>query len=284
MEHSFPASLNIVGAGHVGKTLGRLWHKQGVFAIRDVFGRSMERAADAVSFIGAGRAVNDFALLRPAGIYLLTVPDDQILACSERLAHCGLLGPDSIVAHCSGSLSSSEMQAAIAAKSAVAGMHPVRSFAVPEQVAQSFSGTYCGIEGDERAVKVMEHACRAIGGLPVAIDPEYKIIYHSAAVFASNYLVTLLDIGLQAYARAGVPKGTALKMMEPLVRKTIDNVFGSGTEVALSGPIARGDAKTAVKQYRALLAWNKPLGNLYKALGKHTANLARRKHAKTGQA
>ena len=160
--------------------------------------------------------------------------------------------------------------------SAAASIHPVRSLAMPDQVLRSFAGTYCGSEGDERATHVMGKAFSAIGARLVEIDPQFKMLYHAAAVFASNYLVTLLDIGLQAYAKAGVPNDEALKMMEPLVRKTVDNVFDRGPENALSGPVARGDVKTAVRQYRAVRAWDASLGKLYKELGKQTRKLARR--------
>lgn len=280
MPESLP-SLNIIGGGYVGMTLGRLWHRQRSFVIRDVLCRTKEHAQAAAAFIGAGRAVDDFALLAPADVYLLSVPDDSIVACCERLAAAGLLDAKNIVFHCSGSLPASAMQAAIARGCAVASVHPVRSFAVPEQLASSFSGTYCGIEGDERALETLRPAFEAIGAKLIDIDPEFKMLYHAAAVFASNYLVTVLDAGVQAYAKVGVPHDAALKMMEPLVRGTIDNVFRNGTEAALSGPIARRDVKTVLAQYRAVRAWSKPLGKLYKALGKQTAALAARKGRKT---
>jgi len=277
MSESLPATLCIIGGGHVGMTLGRLWHQQRSFIILDVMCRTQEHAQAAAAFIGTGRAADDFGSLTPADAYLLSVPDDQIVPCCERLTAAGLLAADCIVFHCSGSLPASAMQAAIAAGCAVASVHPVRSFAVPEQAADSFAGTYCGTEGDERALKALRPAFAAIGARLVGIDPAFKMLYHAAAVFASNYLVTVLDAGLQAYAKAGVPNDEALKMMEPLVRSTIDNVFHNGTKAALSGPIARRDVKTVLAQYHALRAWDKPLGKLYKTLGKQTARLARRR-------
>jgi predicted short-subunit dehydrogenase-like oxidoreductase (DUF2520 family) len=111
----------------------------------------------------------------------------------------------------------------------------------------------------------------------VAIDAQFKTIYHSAAVFACNYLVTLLDVAQQAYAKSGIPPEASLKLIEPLVRETVDNVFRLGPAEALTGPIARGDLATAVKQYRAVSAWNKSHGRLYRQLGKLTAALAARR-------
>jgi predicted short-subunit dehydrogenase-like oxidoreductase (DUF2520 family) len=144
-------------------------------------------------------------------------------------------------------------------------------------VVANFDGTFCGVEGDATALHILTAAYTKIGAIPVAIDSEFKSIYHAAAVFASNYLVTLLDVAQQAYAKAGIPNGEALKLMEPLVRGTVDNVFRLGPTDALTGPIARGDIATAVKQYRAVNTWNEDLGALYKQLGKLTADIAARR-------
>jgi predicted short-subunit dehydrogenase-like oxidoreductase (DUF2520 family) len=270
-------SLTIIGGGNAGKTLGKLWASHQTFALLDILNRSIESAERAASFIGAGSAVSDYADLRAADIYMIATPDDQIVACCERLARAGRLSAHSIVFHCSGALPSSALQPAIAHGAAVASVHPIRSFAAPEKVAQSFAGTYCGIEGDARAIAVLGDAFSAIGALPVPIDAESKAVYHAAAVFACNYLVTLLDTAMQAYGKAGIPPQMGLKLMEPLVRETIDNVFRLGPAEALTGPIARGDAATVVRQYRAVKAWDKRYGALYKQLGRLTADLARRR-------
>jgi predicted short-subunit dehydrogenase-like oxidoreductase (DUF2520 family) len=62
-----------------------------------------------------------------------------------------------------------------------------------------------------------------------------------------------------------------------LVRGTVDNVFRLGPTAALTGPIARGDIATAVKQYRAVNVWDERHGMLYKQFGKLTADIAARR-------
>lgn len=267
-------TLSIIGCGNVGKTLGRLWTANQTFQLQDVLNRSMPSAQRAVSFIGQGRAVESYADLQPADIYLIGASDDQIVRCCAELAQTGLLSADTIVFHCSGALPSSVLQSAIPHSAAVASIHPVRSFASPEQLIGDFAGTYCGMEGNPRALEVLEQGFSAIGAKLVKIDENFKVIYHSAAVFASNYLVTLLNVALEAYTASGVPRDTALEMMKPLVRKTVDNVLQLGPADALTGPIARGDMETALKQYHAVAGWNPQYGELYKQLGRLTAQLA----------
>ncbi len=271
-----PATLSMIGCGKVGQTLGRLWRENHVVGIQDILNRSAASGMAAVAFIGAGRVANNYVDLHPADIFLIAVPDDQIAACCEALANADCLSRNSIVLHCSGALPSSILQAASAHGAAIASIHPIRSFAVPEKIIHDFAGTYCGVEGDQRALDILTPLFTAIGAQLVTIKSEDKILYHAAAVFASNYLVTLLDTAVQTYAQAGIPQEVALKMMTSLVRETTQNVLTIGPQQALTGPIARNDVVTVLNQYRAVSKWNRRYGDLYKQLGKITAYLARR--------
>lgn len=269
-------TLAIVGAGHVGRTLGRLWQVAGVFDIAGVLARSPASAQRGVDFIGAGVPVAQPADLPAADIYLLAVTDDQIVpACAALAATRSLQG--AIVFHCSGALASGTLEAARQGGALLASVHPVRSFADPAAVVAAFAGTFCGTEGDAAALAVLVPALEAIGARPVAIDPAAKTVYHAAAVFASNYLVTVLDAALRAYQAAGIPADVARELAQPLAQESLSNVFRMGAAEALSGPIARGDYATVQRQQAAVSAWDADSGTLYGALVPPTAALAARK-------
>jgi predicted short-subunit dehydrogenase-like oxidoreductase (DUF2520 family) len=270
-------ALNIVGAGHVGRALGRLFFTHGVFAIQDIKTRSAASARDAAAFIGAGTPV-DTGALRPAGVWMLAVADDAIAGVAATLA-ASMPMAGAVVFHCSGAKASTELQALRDAGAFVASVHPVRSFADPAAVAAAFDGTFCGVEGDAAALALLLPAFEAIGARPVHIDPAAKTVYHAAAVFASNYLVTVMDAALRAYAAAGIPADVARELARPLATETLANVLRLGPEAALSGPIARGDGATVARQHAAVAAWDGPTGDLYDALATATWDLARRKHA-----
>jgi predicted short-subunit dehydrogenase-like oxidoreductase (DUF2520 family) len=271
-------SLSIIGSGHLAKTLGRLWQQQGAIVLHDVLGRSPGNAEAACRFIGGGRPVPDYDALTPANIYLIATQDQQIAPCCERLAASGRIGPGAVVFHCSGALPSSVLAPAAAVGAAIASVHPVCSFAVPEQAALSFAGTWCGVEGDTAALTVLRPLFTGIGAKLVDIDPAAKTVYHAAAVFACNYVVTLLDVAVQAYGHAGIPESVAMQMMAPLVQKTVDQALAAGPAAALSGPIARGDMGTVEKQQAAVTAWDAGKGALYALLAQETMALARRRN------
>lgn len=271
-------TLNLVGAGHVGCVLGRLFAASGAFDLQDVLTRSQDSAGVAVAFIGAGRACADITALRPARVWLLAVNDDQIAPMAAALAQAHDLR-DTVVFHCSGAKASDQLHVAHEQGALVASVHPIRSFADPEAVARDFAGTWCGIEGDAAALARLAPAFAAIGARQVPIDAAAKTVYHAAAVFASNYLTTVLDAALRAYQAAGVPEEVARELARPLASETMANVFRLGPAAALSGPVARGDHATVARQQQALLDWDPATGKLYEALLPLTADLARRKRA-----
>ncbi|MYM29187.1 DUF2520 domain-containing protein [Duganella sp. CY15W] len=273
-----PVTFNLIGAGHVGRVLGRLLAERG-YQIQQVLTRSAASAQQAVDFIGAGSVAADYAQLRSAGVHVLAVGDDQIVPACAALAQAVALD-GSIVFHCSGALASDRLQRARDAGALVASVHPIRSFADPAAVAAQFAGTFCGVEGDDGALAVLTPALQAIGAQVVPINAEAKTVYHAAAVFASNYLVTVLDAALRAYQAAGIPEPVARQLAQPLATESMANVFRLGAAPALSGPIARGDLATVARQQQAVSAWDAATGALYAALVPPTQALAHRKQQK----
>lgn len=268
-------TLNIIGAGRVGRTLASLWEEKRTFAIQDVLDHALQGAAAAVAFIGDGRAVNRLQDMRAADAWMLTPSDGVIAACCEQLAQSGLLTPGDVVFHCSGALASTVLAPAAACGALTASVHPLKSFADPRDAVRSFAGTYCAADGDHAALDLLRPAFERIGARVSEIDPRFKTIYHAASVIVCNYLTALLETGLRSYEKAGLTRDAALKMMEPLVRETVDNVFKLGTVKALTGPIARGDHEVVARQLEALTAWDARVGGLYRELGAVALDLAR---------
>lgn len=272
-------SLTIIGAGRVGKTLARCMYQHATAQVVDVVTRSAESANAAVDFIGAGTARWQMDALADARVFMLTVPDDQIADHCMQLVRSGKLGPGSVVFHCSGALSSADLQTAREAGAAVASVHPIRSFADPAFVSAHFANTYCGIEGDASALAVLSPLFNAIGAILVPVQNTSKTLYHAAAVFASNYVVSMIGVAQEAFVAAGLPADSALAILLPLTRETIENVARLGPAAALTGPIARGDAAVVARQHDAVRNWDQQYGALYEQLAIATQRLAASREA-----
>jgi predicted short-subunit dehydrogenase-like oxidoreductase (DUF2520 family) len=267
-------TLNVIGAGRVGRTLAYLWAEKHTFAIQDLLDGTLEGARSAVAFIGRGQAAGDIAAMRAADVWMLTTPDRHIAPCSKKLAASGLLRPADIVFHCSGSLSSAELTATAAVGARTASVHPLKTFADPRLAVRTFAGTYCVSEGERGTLEVLNAAFERIGGRVSEIAPRFKTIYHAASVMVSNYLTALLEAGLRCYETAGISRDVAVAMIEPIVRETVDNIFELGPAQALTGPIARGDDAVVGRHLQALTAWDVRTAAIYRDLGRIALELA----------
>ena len=270
-------SLNVIGCGTVGKVVGRLFQQAGVFRVGDILNRTPESGQNAAAFIGAGRPLAGLAEMGPADLYLIASSDDAITGCAQALAASGLIDAQSVVFQLSGVLPSASLEPVRILGAQVVSVHPVKSFVDPLASVASFSGTCCGIEGDAPAVALLSEAFGAIGGRVFALDPSFKSVYHAGSVLVCNYLTSLIELGVKAYGKGGLSRDTALQVMEPLVRGTLDNVFSVGTEQALTGPIARGDSATVAGQLCALEAWDGEMARIYRALGRVAVELSVRR-------
>jgi predicted short-subunit dehydrogenase-like oxidoreductase (DUF2520 family) len=266
-------TLNVIGGGHVGRTLGAMWRAAGVFEIEGVLARSRASAGEAVGFIGSGRPVFSIDNLPASDLYMVTTPDSAIEECARALAVSRSL-EGAIVFHCSGALPSSVLSTARDAGATIASVHPIKSFADPASSVATFGGTYCGTEGDAEALAVIGPAFESLGGRLFSINPAQKTTYHTAIVFAMNYFVSLLEVGVMCYQRAGVERSMAMSIMQPIITNAAADVFRLGTTQALTGPVARGDHDIVERQLEALAAWDTELVELYCLLGKRALKLA----------
>ncbi len=270
--------LNIIGCGKVGRTLATLWSRNLVLEIGDILNSDPGNAAKAVTFIQAGKAVSNMTELINADIFMITAPDALIEKLCGELAASGILRKGDIVFHCSGALSSAVLGAAREKGAFTASVHPVMTFAE----ATEFKGVYCGVEGQEQALSVLSPVFQAIGGEVFHINPDSKSIYHAASVTVSNYLVALLEHGIQLYMKSGLERDLAIKVMQPLAQTAMANVFRVGTVKALTGPIARGDHEIVARQLNALSGSNSE--ELYRQLGLIALELSKKQGVATDEA
>lgn len=268
-------SVNIIGAGHLGKTIGFLLARQhAAVKINAIYNTSEMSAKEAIEFIGSGVYCPSIQELPPADLNIIATPDDFIQEVCEALSKNNHLKPGSIVMHCSGSLSSEVLSSVSEKGCFVASVHPMRSFAKPELSVEQYQGTYCAIEGDERAVHLLKALFEKIGSITYEIDRTKKASYHAAGVFASNYLVTLAQQAQTCLNEAGVEREMAMQIITNLMKGSLANLERTLSPTqSLTGPIQRGDTSTIKKHMDALL--NPEQKKLYSSLGKATLQLTR---------
>lgn len=268
-------SLNIVGCGRVGRTLARLWHEGQSYRIQDVLTTSTASAALAVDFIGAGHPVATLAEMRAADVWMLAVPDRQIATAAAGLAPLVRGMKPAAVFHCSGALGSAVLSPLRELGWHAASAHCILSFASAVSAVEQFVGTPCGLEGDVAAVEPLHIAFSAIGAECFALAAQDKLLYHAAAVFATNFLPVLQVMANELWRDTGVPAALIPRLSANLLRHAVDNVMALGPAAALTGPAARGDTAVVALQAEALAHWDTDAAAAYRALSQLALRIAR---------
>jgi len=207
----------------------------------------------------------------------MTLPDSSIEQVCCELSKSHVFTKDKIVIHTSGVLSSDVLSSAYDCGSSVFSVHPIQSFADVGQAIQNLSGSFFGVEGKGVFGAVVDAVVKDLGGIKISIDTDGKVMYHAAAVAASNYLVTILDLACALMEKSGVSKENAFQMLKPLIYGSLNNIENVGIPNALTGPISRGDVITVEKHIKGMEQMFPEVLPLYKKLGEYTVKIARAK-------
>ncbi len=265
----------IIGAGMVGTAIGFLLNKAGhdITAIADPSAAHLKRAK---AYTGAAchRLASEAA--DSGDCILITTPDDCILTvCSAMARHSSLQGK--YVFHMSGAGGLDLLLPAAKAGAVIASIHPLQSFSSIDGAIASIPGSYFGVTAGVGAKIISADIVRDLQGIALFISPEQKPLYHAAACIASNYLVSLMSIVEEIYLSIGLSEKDARRVYLPLVYGSLNNIEKQGCPGALTGPIARGDARTVQKHVEAFNRHLSHLSPLYQELGRITLQLAQKK-------
>ena len=194
----------VVGAGRVGTALAVLWRDAG-HRIVGVAG-SAATPARAARFLPGVPVVEAADAARGAEVVAIATPDAVIAEVCRALASAGALGPGSSVVHASGATRLDALASARAAGARVLSVHPLQTCPTVEAALERLPGAAFAVTAEEEpAYALGERLALDAGGKPFRLDDDVKPLYHAAAVFASNYLVTVSALAEELERLAGVP-------------------------------------------------------------------------------
>jgi predicted short-subunit dehydrogenase-like oxidoreductase (DUF2520 family) len=301
LRRNSPASaaplVAIVGAGRVGRALGRLLHQK-KWRIGSVISRSLRSAREARRQIGGGEPHAAFSpAILAADVIIISTPDRAIAQTAAALARIepSTSGPHSlhpqkgiasapwrgkIVLHTSGALSSDVLAPLARRGASVGSLHPLQTFsgrAIP-----LLAGSICVIEGNATALRMARRICRALGCIPVKIPPQNKAAYHAGAALAAGHILAVMEAAVRMLAKAGFSRRRAIAALLPLTRQTLANYERAGVGAraapqaashvaphpAWTGPLARADFAVIKRHLEALRRFPPEYREAYKALSR----------------
>jgi predicted short-subunit dehydrogenase-like oxidoreductase (DUF2520 family) len=265
----------IIGTGMVGTAIGFLLRKSG-YQITSLYDKSPASLKRALPYTGGNIARKPQDALRKADYILITTPDDTIACACADIA----LSPEiksKFVFHMSGAGGLDLLEPAKKAGAFVASIHPLQSFSSIDQAIQNIPGSYFGITAEKKALLLAKKIVHNLHGIPMVISPDQKALYHAAACFASNYLVTLMNIVESISKSIGINDKDARQAYLPLVYGSLKNIEKSGSVLSLTGPIARGDCSTVQKHIQSFQKTLPQYASVYSELGLLAVKIAQQK-------
>ena len=241
--------LEIIGAGRVGTSFVLAMPS----AVEGILCSTKEHTTQRAQSLKVKAYTDGAALLRNCDVLLLTVRDDVIGSVAASLAD-SLTGADrreTCILHCSGAMDLSSLEPLSALGYSVGSLHPLQSFAAPS--GDLLRHIYMAVDGDDRAKETALFLVKALDSKPLFVPQEERVLYHAAACFCSNYVVTAVALGQRLMRRWTETDGEAAQSLMPLLKGTVGNLERTDRwQKALTGPVSRGDTGTVAKHLDAM--------------------------------
>jgi predicted short-subunit dehydrogenase-like oxidoreductase (DUF2520 family) len=267
--------VSIIGSGRLGTTLAVALARSG-YPINSLVARTLQSARKAARLLDDDvqiLAAKKMHSLRSVGLFLITVPDDQIASVAHELGRLDLTtGRRPTAFHTSGALSSGVLAPLRKKGWHTGSIHPLVSVS---HAGVPLEGGYWSVEGDNSAVRSGKAIVRDLGGKSFFIRSEDKPLYHAAAVMVSGNLVALFDVALEMLAECGLKRQTAHDILLPLIASTVRNLETKDPADALTGTFSRGDLETVQRHLNALRR-NQEALDLYRLLGRRSLKLIKK--------
>ena len=268
--HKMQGQLTIIGAGRVGRALGRRL-RDGGWKIGTVVTRHEPSARKAVRSIGGGQARAGISRqVLASQVILIATPDRMVSHVAEELARIGaeeLQGKT--VLHTSGALDASVLDPVRKCGAFAGSMHPLQTFSgvgVPP-----LEGKVFAIEGDAAAVRVARQIARTLGGTPVHIEGSKKRLYHGAGAMAAGSVLALMEAATLLMIATGMKRREAVRALLPLTRQVLENFERLGPRAAWTGPLSRGDFEVVARHLEAMKELPPEFAEAYEAINRLAA-------------
>ena len=259
-----------IGAGKVGSAIAVGLSDKG-YQIYAVSSRSFASAERLSALLPDCRACQHPQEVADAtDMVFITTPDDAIPAVAGQIHW----RRGQYVLHCSGALSLDVLEPARRDGAATGSLHPLQSFASIDQAVNNLPGSTFALEGRDPLLSLLNQIVSLLEGRAIVLKAGDKALYHAAAVFTSNYTVTLLEMAAKLWESLGIPQAEAVPALLPLLRGTVNNIESTGLPACITGPVARGDLDTIRKNLEAIAASCPSLLSAYKEMGRQTIPIA----------
>ena len=266
-----------IGAGKVGFSFGKYMVSHGV-SVSGYYSRNLNTAREAARFTGSKVYEELETIVADSDALFLTVPDGAIEEVWNSLKQYALAGK--CICHCSGAMSSSVFSGIDSKQAYGYSIHPLFAVSDKLQSYRELSKAFFTIEYSQESAKekaaYFKELLQSLGNEVRMIRADQKVLYHSAAVFASNLVTGLFQTAAELLESCGFEKGEGERALYPLFLNNCENIVSQGVAASLTGPVERGDMQKIEKHLQVLSGENR---EIYQALSGKLIAVAEQKNS-----
>lgn len=265
-------SIGIIGTGRLGESLANALKPHCI--IKWVCNRKGSSLAGFTS-ISFDRLSRD--MIQAVDCIAICTTDNEIEGVVASICTKSITLEKKLFFHCSGALSVTILQPLQNCGANILAMHPYQTFPYPDsQLLQAIPWL---IEGDDAAFALIEpllkHLNAKIFRTSRILSKEEKLLWHSTAVFSSNFTATLYQIAASLINHLEITSPE--EFIRSIAQQTIINAHTSLQKhghIQMSGPIIRGDMSIVQQELDVLMNVNPLIGTIYKQLSEATLQIS----------
>lgn len=245
-------NITFIGSGNLATNLALAFEKAG-HRVNEVYSKKTENATLLADKLKDCKPILSLDLSKSAStIFIIAVSDSAISEVSDKLIVPG----SSLVLHTSGTTNLD-----VLSKHFKTGIfYPLQTFNKHSII--EFDDIPILLESNEKTVELeLEKLAKSISKSVQFVNSEDRKTIHLAAVFASNFTNRMLKASEEILGKKNIP----LDILNPLVKRSIENSFSTSPDQALTGPAKRKDLET-VNQHLEILNENPKLKEIYQAI------------------
>lgn len=254
--------IGFIGAGKVGAAFGRYLTERGL-DVEGYYSRSYLSCQSAADFTKT-KVLSLDELILSCDYIFITTPDNVISSLWESIKNFDLKGKK--IFHTSGCLTSDVFYDAKKIGAFSYSLHPLYPF-TDKECYKYLKDVIFSVEGEN--INNIKSFLDLAGLKYFLIDKDNKAKYHAAAVFASNYIVSLAKISKEILLECNMDEKFIVDAIYPLMHGALLNIKEKGIEDSLTGPIVRGDDSTIKLHLDSIEKYKE----IYKSLGLIALNI-----------
>ena len=183
-------------------------------------------------------------------IVIVSVPDHALPDLLGRIK----CGRNCVVAHTAGSFGLELFNKRISRPGV---FYPLQTFSAERRI--DFTGVPVFIEASGKDTEaLLADLAGSVGSTVRIADTASRRLLHIAAVFVNNFTNHMLESGMEIAGMSGFD----FKVLEPLIKETVNKAIDIGPENAQTGPAVRYDLNT-MEKHMDLLSFSPELKKLY---------------------